>query len=117
LCGGVVSGVEGGGGYLPWQERQDSLFGYDGNDYVIYTINSRGEGKFNVSNNDPDSSDDVAPDYSPDGRKIVFMTYDDQGGTWLSTINVDGSNETEITDRDTADYVADAFESPSRGSQ
>jgi Tol biopolymer transport system component len=82
----------------------------------ISTIKVGGGGEFNDSNNDNDSYDDFAPDYSPDGKKIVIMTYDD-GPTWLSTINVDGSNESEITDRDTADHAADAFESPSWRSQ
>jgi Tol biopolymer transport system component len=81
----------------------------------ISTMKVGGGDKTNLTNNDNDSYDDFGPEYSPNGKKIVFATYDD-GPTWLSTINVDGSNETEITERD-PNSVNSGFEAPSWGSR
>jgi WD40 repeat protein/hemolysin type calcium-binding protein len=43
--------------------------GYDGNDYEIYTINSSGGDKFQVTNN---NRHDRSPSYSPDGKRIAY---------------------------------------------
>src|SRR5215210_6674971 len=41
----------------------------DGHDAEIYTINTDGTGKFQVTHNDVD---DLHPTYSPDGRRIAY---------------------------------------------
>lgn len=49
----------------------------------------------NVSTQLTDSGADGAPDWSPDGTKVVFMSCRD-GSCELYTMNADGSNETEV---------------------
>ena len=73
MCGGAVSDLREGGGYLPGKEWQNSL----NSDGVIYTINPDGSGKTKVTNTYV-SGDPI--DYSPDGKKIVYYTGNDIHG-------------------------------------
>src|SRR5215211_2005346 len=59
---------------------------YDGNDYEIYTTNSRGGDKFQVTNN---NRDDYGPSYSPDGKRIAYVEFD-RNDAEIYTIKVGG---------------------------
>src|SRR5919107_4801703 len=58
---------------FPGKNGRIAYSGYDGNDYEIYTINSRGGDKFQVTNN---NTDDYGPSYSPRGKRIAYVGYD-----------------------------------------
>jgi Tol biopolymer transport system component len=55
----------------------------------IYTVNAGGGGKFNVTNS---RASEFYPDYSPDGKRIVFAGTDDVPPYDLEiyTISADG---------------------------
>ncbi|HEY6713683.1 MAG TPA: hypothetical protein VI055_15585, partial [Rubrobacter sp.] len=69
---------------FPGKVGRIAYSGYDGNDYEIYTINSRGEDKFQVTNN---NRDDYSPSYSPRGKRIAYVKFDGND-TEIYTINV-----------------------------
>jgi Tol biopolymer transport system component len=59
-----------------------------GEDFEIYTINPDGSGKRQLTNN---STDDFNPDYSPDGKKIVYAGKDGPKGDFeIYTIGARG---------------------------
>ena len=59
-----------------------------GKDSEIYTINSDGSGKTQLTHND---TDDIDPAYSPDGKKIVYVGKDGpKGDLEIYTINARG---------------------------
>ena len=93
LCGDL-SGVEGSGGYLPGQERQDNLLGLVL--LSIHTINPNGSGKTKVT--EPCSYPSLA-DYSPTGKKITYTSCEGTLGKDLgiSTINVGGGGKFRVT--------------------
>ena len=64
----------------------------------IYTANPNGTDLFQVTNLPPanDPSFALAPDFSPDGRRIIFP-HDMTGALELYAINADGTDLTQIT--------------------
>ncbi len=81
---------------------------------VIYTINSDGSGKSKVTNTYV-SGDPI--DYSPDGKKITYMSYEGfndgsptgpQKDAEIYTINVDGTGKFQVTNNKRYD-VASSF--------
>ncbi len=69
-------------------------------DQDIYTINPDGTGMVNITNNPPAARDplgvDADPAWSPDGKKIAFMsTRTGEGEIWI--MNADGSNPVNLT--------------------
>ena len=69
-----------------------------GEDYKIYTINPDGSGKRQLTNN---STDDFNPDYSPDGKKIVYAGKDGPKGDFeIYTINARGGDKFQVTHND-----------------
>jgi TolB protein len=65
----------------------------DKNDAEIYTINTDGTGKFQVTHNDVD---DLHPTYSPDGRRIAY-TCSDGHDSEICTISATGGKPFRIT--------------------
>src|SRR5215207_8412588 len=58
---------------FPGKNGRIAYSGYDGNDYEIYTIDSRGGAKRKVTDN---NRDDYSPSYSPSGRRIAYVKFD-----------------------------------------
>jgi Tol biopolymer transport system component len=77
--------------------------GYEGNDPNIYTdgeiftINVSGGDRFQVTNND--NSDNMFPDYSPDGTRIAYTGLDGNDNE-IYTINVGGGGKSQVTHND-----------------
>jgi Tol biopolymer transport system component len=77
----------------------------DGNDFEIYTINSNGGGKQQLTDN---SLDDRSPAYSPSGKKIAYTGEDGPNGDYeIYTINVGGGGKQPVTDNSSDDYSPD----------
>src|ERR671911_2392743 len=75
---------------------------YDGNDLEIYTINPNGGGKKQLTDN---STNDIEPAYSPNGKKIAYSGRDAPNGDYeLYTINAGGGGKKQLTDNTTDDY-------------
>jgi Tol biopolymer transport system component len=74
---------------FPGKNGRIAYSGYDGNDYEIYTINSRGGDRVQVTNN---NRNDRSPDYSPSGKKIAYTGHDGTDSE-IYTINVGGGDE------------------------
>jgi TolB protein len=79
---------------------------------VIYTINPDGSGKSKVINTHV-SGDPI--DYSPDGKKFTYMSYEGfndgkqtgpQKDAEIYTINVDGSGKTNVTNNNSYDVAS-----------
>ena len=79
---------------------------------VIYTINPDGSGKSKVTNTHV-SGDPI--DYSPDGKKFTYMSYEGfndgkqtgpQKDAEIYTINVDGSGKTNVTNNNSYDVAS-----------
>jgi Tol biopolymer transport system component len=79
---------------------------------VIYTINPDGSGKSKVTNTHV-SGDPI--DYSPDGKKITYMSYEGfndgspsgpQKDAEIYTINLDGSGKTNVTNNNRYDVAS-----------
>jgi len=62
-------------------------------DYEIYALHSDGSLQRNLTNQ---SGQDVAPEWSPDGQKIVFVSARD-GKSQIYVMNADGSAPTRLT--------------------
>jgi TolB protein len=84
---------------------------WDGHDTEIWTSNTNGTGKFQLTNN---RTMDLTPSYSPDGKKIVFSgEYRKLFFPWtypipeIYTIGVNGKNRVRITHNSTYDYYPD----------
>src|SRR5829696_5287066 len=84
---------------------------YDGHDTEIWTSNTNGTGKFQLTNN---RTMDLTPSYSPDGKKIVFSgEYRKLFFPWtyaapeIYTIGVNGKNRVRLTHNSTYDYYPD----------
>jgi TolB protein len=84
---------------------------WDGHDDEIWTINTNGTGKFQVTNN---GTNDLTPSYSPDAKKMVFSGEDRNLGPLFTyavpeiyTIGVNGKNRVQLTNNATYDYYPD----------
>ncbi|MFS0643927.1 TolB family protein [Siminovitchia sp. 179-K 8D1 HS] len=71
----------------------------------IYTANRDGNHAKKIS--DSKNRRDHAPKYSPDGKKLVYLSEDPEGIQTLRVINQDGSEERQLTDDKI--HVADAI--------
>src|SRR5215203_2596961 len=85
--------------------------GVNGKDTEIWTSNTNGTGKFQLTNN---RTMDLTPSYSPDGKKIVFSgEYRKLFFPWtyaapeIYTIGVNGKNRVRLTHNSTYDYYPD----------
>ena len=67
--------------------------GEDG-DYEIYVMNVDGSGRVQLTHN---TTDDVNPDWSPDGSRIVFEAYRD-GQPEIYVMNANGGGQSRLTD-------------------
>lgn len=65
------------------------------NSYHIWTINVSGGGRKQITTDNKKQC--FNPDWSPDGKKILYSGKDQNGNTNLFTINIDGTNDTQIT--------------------
>jgi Tol biopolymer transport system component/DNA-binding winged helix-turn-helix (wHTH) protein len=74
----------------------DGKIVYEGNDGDIWTINRDGGEQRQLTNN---SLSDVLPRVSPDGR-YIFFTSNRSGSSQVWRMNIDGSNQIQITKRE-----------------
>jgi tricorn protease-like protein len=89
---------------FPGKNGRIAYSGYDGNDYEIYTINSRGGDKFQVTNN---NTDDYSPSYSPRAKRIAYVGYD-RNDAKIYTIKAGGRANTKLT-HNNADEAAPSY--------
>lgn len=85
----------GGNGYIVF----DSI--RDGADYEVIRMNADGSDQVNLTNN---STDDLEPDFSPSGQKIVFISNRDDNGE-IYVMNVDGSQPVRLTFNAALDHL------------
>jgi WD40-like Beta Propeller Repeat len=88
---------------FPGKNGRIAYSGYDGNDYEIYTINSRGGAKRKVTNN---NRDDYSPSYSPGAKRIAYVKVDGND-TEIYTIRVGGRSETKLTQNNADEFTPD----------
>jgi|SRR5215218_4796959 len=89
---------------FPGKNGRIAYSGYDGNDYEIYTINSRGGAKRKVTNN---NRDDYSPSYSPGGKRIAYVQFD-RNDAEIYTINAFGGGKTKVA-HNTTDEAAPSW--------
>ena|SRR5215218_8662503 len=89
---------------FPGKNARIAYSGYDGNDYEIYTINSRGGAKRKVTNN---NRDDYSPSYSPGGKRIAYVQFD-RNDAEIYTINAFGGGKTKVA-HNTTDEAAPSW--------
>jgi dipeptidyl aminopeptidase/acylaminoacyl peptidase len=89
---------------FPGKVGRIAYSGYDGNDYEIYTINSRGGDKVQLTNN---NRDDYSPSYSPGGKRIAYVEFD-RNDAEIYTTNVGGRGKTKLT-HNNADEAAPSW--------
>src|SRR5215218_9101130 len=89
---------------FPGKNARIAYSGYDGNDYEIYTINSRGGAKRKVTNN---NRDDYSPSYSPGGKRIAYVQFD-RNDAEIYTINACGGGKTKVA-HNTTDEAAPSW--------
>ena len=65
----------------------------DGNQ-EIYVMNNDGTGQVRLTNN---PGADSFPAFSPDGRRIAFVSQNTSGAFAIKLMNADGTNQTELT--------------------
>ena len=82
---------------FPGKNGRIAYSAYDGNDYEIYTINSSGGDKFQLTNN---NRDDVTLSYSPSAKRIAYVEFD-RSDAEICTIKVGGSGKTQLTHNNT----------------
>src|SRR5215211_2194188 len=82
---------------FPGKNARIAYSGYDGNDYEIYTINSRGGAKRKVTNN---NRDDYSPSYSPNAKRIAYVELD-RNDAEIYTIKVGGRGKIKLTHNNT----------------
>jgi TolB protein len=84
-------------GYRPsWEPKNRTIvahFRSEKGNYEIYTMNSRGRNRVPITNN---NATDVHPKFSPDGKKIVFLSDRDYQPE-IYVMDADGSNQTRLT--------------------
>src|SRR5215216_776620 len=88
---------------FPGKNGRIAYSGYDGNDYEIYTINSRGGAKRKVTNN---NRDDYSPSYSPGGKRIAYVQFD-RNDAEIYTINAGGGGKTQLTHNNNDEFAPD----------
>jgi Tol biopolymer transport system component len=88
---------------FPGKNGRIACSSYDGNDYEIYTVNSRGGDKFQVTSN---NRDDYSPSYSPNGKRIVFVELD-RNDAEIYTINASGGDKTQLTHNNNDEFAPD----------
>ena len=74
--------------------------GHHGQDFEIYTINSGGGGKVQLTDN---AAKAYNPSYSPSAKKIVYSGHHGQDFE-IYTINSGGGGKVQLTDNSTDDY-------------
>src|SRR5215217_1218274 len=89
---------------FPGKNGRIAYSGYDGNDYEIYTINSRGGDKIQVTNN---NTDDYSPSYSPRAKRIAYVGYD-RNDAEIYTIKAGGGGKLRLT-HNNADEAAPSY--------
>ena len=77
----------------------DTVYGKDGN-VAIYAMNPDGSATRRLTKN---RADDWNPVWSPDGRRIAFVSNRD-GNAEIYVMNADGSDETRLTHNDAGDW-------------
>ena len=82
----------------------------DGN-WEIYVMNADGSGQTRLTDN---PARDIRPSWSPDGRHIAFSSDRDDPDSddndrimSIYVMNVDGSDETRLTDNSATDHASD----------
>ncbi|HMB40565.1 MAG TPA: hypothetical protein VKM37_01225 [Balneolaceae bacterium] len=84
-------------GYRPsWDPDSRTIaahFRSEKGNFEIYTMNSRGRNRVPITNN---NATDVHPKFSPDGKKIVFLS-DRDFQPEIYVMDPDGSNQTRLT--------------------
>ncbi len=79
-------------GKVVWMSDRDG-------DFDIYVANPDGSGVVNLTNDDPAQERDVTPAWSPDGKRIVWMSTRDTGSAigdlWI--MNADGTGKANLT--------------------
>ncbi|MEJ5239608.1 MAG: family 16 glycoside hydrolase [Anaerolineales bacterium] len=88
----------GGAEWIVYVSQQNS-----NSDTDIYAIRVDGSGSRRLTDN---PGNDWAPDLSPDGRKVVFVS-DRDGNKNLYMVNIDGSGLTQLTYTDKDDFSPD----------
>jgi hypothetical protein len=87
---------------FPGNPGKIAYSGYDGQDFEIYTINSGGGARFNVTDN---STAEYYSSYSPSGKKIAYSGQDGPNGDYeIYTINSGGGGKVKVSDNSTDDY-------------
>jgi Tol biopolymer transport system component len=61
----------------------------------VFTITVNGDERANLTFDSP--APDIEPDWSPDGKKIVFLSLRDGGNREIYVMNADGSGQTHIS--------------------
>ena len=79
--------------------------GGSGGDSEIWTMNADGTGRNNLTQ-DIDS-EDTEPSFSPDGTKIIFTKNPKSGSSEILIMNVDGSNQVNLTNHPSSDTGAE----------
>jgi len=85
---------------FPGKPGKIAFAGYDGQDYDIYTINSGGGGKKQLTDN---STNDYEPAYSPSGKKIAYTGEGGPNGDEIYTLNAGGGGKQPVTDNSSDD--------------
>jgi dipeptidyl aminopeptidase/acylaminoacyl peptidase len=85
----------GGGIVAYYSEKRDTHRNAE-----IYIMNADGSAETNLTKND---AEDLAPDLSPDGSQVVFIS-DRDGNREISKMKIDGSNQIRLTNHKGNDY-------------
>ena len=88
-----------------------AFYSYRDENWEIYVMNADGSGQTRLTDN---PARDIRPSWSPDGRHIAFSSdRDDPDPDDIDRImsiyvmNVDGSDETRLTDNSATDHASD----------
>jgi TolB protein len=73
--------------------RFDVPAGRDG----IYILDADGSHPVQVTQNNADPGETVEPQWSPDGTKLVLQIVSDTAGSAIFTVNLDGTDEQQLT--------------------
>ena len=84
---------------FPGKPGKIAFAGFDGQDYEIYTINSNGGSKKQLTDN---STNDLEPAYSPNGKRIAYEGTEG-GDSEIYTINSGGGGKKQLTDNSSSD--------------